>query len=98
MSSSTPPLLLDAATIDAIARRVVELQREAAKIVTPTADVLTLSEAMLYVKRGSKRAFYRWCQRWGVEPRVHGRYSRAVLDRALAREGGAVRRPGSPRD
>lgn len=88
-------MMLDDATIDAIARRVWELQQEAAPAVSvmQTDEVLTLGEARVYVKRPSKRAFYLWCKRWGVEAKAHGRYGRAALDLALARESGAVRTP-----
>jgi len=86
-SATRPTVDLADDAIEAIARRVVELQRSVLPAVAPTKDVLTLGEARVYVKRASKRAFYLWCKRWGVEPKSHGRYGRATLDRALAREG-----------
>lgn len=77
---------------EAIAQRVVELLRD-----LPTPDVMTRREAMVYVKRRSEGAFCEWCQRWRVKPVSRGRYSRNVLDLALAREAGTVRTPASMR-
>ena len=48
--------------------------------------VLPLSLAVRYVGKRSDRGFYRWCEKWGVQPCDSGRYSRAVLDRAMNKE------------
>ncbi len=48
--------------------------------------VLTVPEAMAYVKKGSESAFYRWCARWHVTSTSFGRYAVSRLDSALDRE------------
>jgi len=69
--------------IEAIARRVVELQAEQSM---RNERVLTRAEARAYVKRESEAAFHDWCKRWRIKAAVHGRYSRDQLDLALERE------------
>lgn len=90
MSGAAMPVELHPATIDAIARRVVEMQRESASAsAVPTlgsGEMLTAAEARAYVKRRSTSAFGRWCHEWGVRPYRRGRYSRSQLDLALGRE------------
>lgn len=76
-------LTLSDAEIDRIADAV------AARIggaTTSTSEILTRAEARRYVKRGSDRAFGRWCKQWHVRAAFHGRYSRTQLDLALSRE------------
>lgn len=73
--------------IDAIARRVVELQAEASR---PTRDVLTLDEAIAFVGKdhlkASRKAFLRWRKALGVRPCSPGRYSLRSLKAGLERE------------
>lgn len=76
---------LDAEDIEAIAQRVVALQRES-PVMASTADVFTREEAKAYAKKNSEGAFCAWCRAWGVKPQIRGRYSRQRLDMALQRE------------
>jgi hypothetical protein len=76
---------LDHEDIEAIAQRVVALQREQ-PVVFKTQDVLTRAEAMAYVKKPGRSAFHDWCKTWHVHPSIRGRYSRQRLDIALERE------------
>lgn len=76
---------LDIEDIEAVARRAVELWREAARQPIATAEVMTTAEAREYVKRPSPSAFKRWRRQWGVKP-FGRRYSKAQLDVALNRE------------
>ncbi|HKB90286.1 MAG TPA: hypothetical protein VKC60_07185 [Opitutaceae bacterium] len=62
-----------------------------------TSVILTRAEAIEYVKKRSNSSFDRWVSKWGVRSSAHGRYSRAHLDLALAREGGYARVPASIR-
>ena len=75
--------------IDAIAKRVVELQAEASRP-TPTRDVLTLDEAIAFVGKdhlkASRKAFVRWRKALGVRPCSPGRYSLRSLKAGLERE------------
>lgn len=48
--------------------------------------VLPLEMAVQYVGKRSESAFYRWADKWGVEPCDTGRFSRTTLDRALNKE------------
>lgn len=59
--------------------------------------ILTTEEATRYVKAGSASAFYRWAEKWDVEPSAYGRWSRAKIDMALAREAGLTRTPATLR-
>lgn len=70
--------------IEAIARRVVELQRQTT--LPQSERILTRSEARAYVKRHSEAAFCDWCKKWRIKPFSRGRYSRDQLDLALERE------------
>lgn len=74
--------------IDAIARRVVELQAERAP--APPRDVLTLDEAIAFVGKdhlkASRKAFLRWRKALGVRPCSPGRYSLRSLKAGLERE------------
>lgn len=72
-------------SIEAIARRVVELLREQPAVVG-TPNLLTRTEARAYTKRPSQGGFCAWCRRWKVKPVSRGRYSRRDLDLALSRE------------
>lgn len=74
----------EAGLVEAIAQRVVQLQRGL------QAPVLTLAEAISYTKHESDSAFYRWCDKWQVSSGpTGGRYARRALDRALEREAAA---------
>lgn len=82
--------------IDAIARRVVELQAERAP--APPRDVLNRHEAIAFVGkahlRAAGKAFDRWRKRFGVRPigangqgnGLRARYSLRSLKAALERE------------
>ena len=71
------------------------LERLNAPLVTDA--MLTSAEAFAYVKVKSASAFHRWRTKWGVTTATHGRWSRAKLDLALAREAGLVRTPATLR-
>lgn len=83
--------------IDAIARRVVELQAEAGRP-TPPRDVLNRHEAIAFVGKAHLqapgKAFDRWRKRFGVHPicgnghasGLRARYSLRSLKAALERE------------
>jgi hypothetical protein len=79
-------------SIERVAQRLSELLRHAR-----TSDILTLEEAVAYAKHPSRWAFYKWASRWRVKPQSRGRYSRNVLDLAIAREAGLARTPASMR-
>lgn len=70
--------------IDAIARRVIELQAQ------PVRDVLNLREAIAFVGKGHlaapEKAFLRWRKQHQVRPCAKGRYSLRSLKAALERE------------
>jgi hypothetical protein len=74
--------------IDAIARRVVELQAE--RQPAPPRDVLTLDEAIAFVGKAHlkapRKAFLRWRKALQVRPCTRGRYSLRSLKAALERE------------
>lgn len=78
--------------IEAVARRVVELQAasQAPVVQFPTRDVLTVKEAIAFVgKAGLKapdKAFKRWRKALGVKPCAKGRYSLRALKAGLERE------------
>ena len=57
--------------------------------------ILTVEEACRYVKVGSASAFYRWAEKWCIEPAAYGRWSRAKIDMALAREAGLSSTPAT---
>jgi len=60
---------------------------------TPTGIIFSRTEARAYVKRENLRVFKRWCQKWGVRSVAYGRYAKATLDLALAREAGIEHTP-----
>jgi len=74
------PVTLSAESIDAIARRVVEIQAESH---IPSRPELTTLEAIRLTGRRSRSAFYRWAQARRVKPISPGYYRRAALLRAL---------------
>lgn len=59
--------------------------------------ILTRAEARKYVRRTSDAAFSAWCARWQVRAECRGRWSRARLDLALAREAGTAHVPANLR-
>lgn len=59
--------------------------------------ILTRAEARQYVRRTSDAAFSAWCARWQVRAECRGRWSRARLDLALAREAGTAHVPANLR-
>jgi hypothetical protein len=59
--------------------------------------ILTRTEAMRYVRRSSKGAFYAWLARWYGPRGAQNRYSKTRLDLALAREAGEARTPAGMR-
>jgi hypothetical protein len=74
----TRTLILDDATIDAIADSVIDRMR--ATDPDKLGPVLTVAEAMRLTKCKSLSAFYRWTKRKKVRPLEQGRYStRRVL-------------------
>ena len=84
---------MDDATLNALVYRIV--QRITAPLVTD--KILTRHEAMAYCKCGSHAAFTVWARRWSVKPDARGRWSRARLDLALAREAGTTHTPAALR-
>lgn len=79
MADTAPPV---ADVADALLAKLT-----AAGLFTPrTAPVLTLEEAMAFVKKGSVRSFYRWDRKFGPCACGQGRYSRERLERGLERE------------
>lgn len=91
-SAAASPVLVVLApeSVDALARRIVELQQAANEAAQPelvtTGEILTRTEAMAYVKRTSEGAFSAWCKTWRVKPWRRGRYSRTQLNVALSHE------------
>jgi hypothetical protein len=69
--------------VEAVAAKVLEMMRAPALV---TDEVMTRSEAMLYVKRRSVGSFHNWCHEFHVKAYRRGRYSRTHLDIALDRE------------
>jgi hypothetical protein len=73
--------------IDAVARRVIELQREQQPA---TRDVLNVTEAIAFVGKSHlahpEKAFLRWRKAHGLRPCGKGRYSLRALKTALERE------------
>jgi hypothetical protein len=68
--------------VERIARRVVELQG----LVAPK-PVLTISEAIEFVRLRSRSSLDRWCRRFASNARCgHGRYTRAALATGLEKE------------
>lgn len=59
--------------------------------------ILTRAEARQYVRRTSDAAFSAWAARWQVRAECRGRWSRARLDLALAREAGTAHVPANLR-
>jgi hypothetical protein len=51
-----------------------------------TDQILTLPEAMAYVKVGSRSAFHRWLAAFGSKPAINGRYPKLLLDRGIQKE------------
>lgn len=92
MAPVGPPVVVVLApeSVDALARRIVELQQAAKEAAQPelvtTGEILTRTEAMAYVKRTSEGAFSAWCKTWRVRPHRRGRYSRTQLNAALSQE------------
>lgn len=84
--------MLDEATIERIAQRTAELVRGVS-----VAPILTRAEAMKYVRRSSDAAFSEWCAKWHVRAEGRGRWSKARLDLALAREAGTAHMPANLR-
>lgn len=84
--------MLDAADIEAIARRTAELVRD---VQIAPASVMTRKEAMAYVRRTSTQAFHDWAARWYGPRGAKNRYSKSRLDLALAREAGTAHTPAS---
>lgn len=78
MSADTITLSPD--TIDAIARRVVEMQAESS---IPSHPELTTLEAIRLTGRRSDSAFYRWAKARRVKPISPGYWRRAAILRAL---------------
>ena len=74
--------------IDAIARRVVELQAE--RQPAPVRDVLNVREAIAFIGKdhlaNQERAFLRWRKQHQLRPCAKGRYSLRSLKAALERE------------
>jgi hypothetical protein len=79
--------MLSPEDIEAIARRVLELQREQQP---PQRDVLNVSEAIAFVGKANlkapEKAFLRWRKANGLRPCAKGRYSLRALKTALERE------------
>ena len=79
--------MLSPEDIEAIARRVVELQSQQT---APTRDVLNLTEAIAFVGKSHlaapEKAFLRWRKQHQVRPCAKGRYSLRSLKAALERE------------
>ena len=79
--------MLSPEDIEAIARRVVELQREQQPV---QRDVMNLKEAIAFVGKAHladpEQAFLRWRKRHRVRPCAKGRYSLRSLKAALERE------------
>jgi len=73
--------------IAAVARRVIELQREQQPA---TRDVLNVTEAIAFVGKSHlahpEKAFLRWRKAHGLRPCGKGRYSLRALKTALERE------------
>jgi hypothetical protein len=68
--------------VERIARRVVELQG----LVAPKL-VLTITEAMEFVRLRSRSSLDRWCRRFAPNAKCgHGRYTRAALAKGLEKE------------
>jgi len=84
--------MIDATDIEAIAVRTAELVRGIAPI-----SMMNRAEAMRYVRRSSKGAFYAWLARWYGPRGAQNRYSKTRLDLALAREAGEARTPANLR-
>lgn len=70
-------IILAPESVDAIARRVVELQGQAAR------PELSVAEAMQLTGHASESAFYRWTASRRVKSISQGRYRRTALMRAL---------------
>lgn len=98
----------DSERIEFLVREIAELKGVVSSIANavvapaPTPEVLTREQAMDYVRiighgitKARLKAFYRWRSRHKI--RGKSRYSRGVLDLALAREAGVVRMPASLR-
>jgi hypothetical protein len=84
--------MFDEAIIERIAQRTAELVRG-----VTVAPILTRAEAMKYVRRSSHAAFSEWCSKWHVRAEGRGRWSKARLDLALAREAGTAHVPANLR-
>lgn len=54
--------------------------------------IMSRRDARAYSGKRSDRAFGRWIAKFHIQPCSHGRYSKAQLDIALAREAGSTRR------
>lgn len=90
----TELVTLSPESIEAIARRVVELQSVAQ---ARSEHTLTRAEAVVFSGRRSVSAFDRWAAKWGVKSCSPGHYSRHALELAKEREAGIAKTPATLR-
>lgn len=83
--------------VEDIALRTAEIIMRGEKFAQQPPAILTRAEAMRYVRRSSKGAFYAWLSRWYGPRGAQNRYSKTRLDLALAREAGEARTPAGMR-